>query len=41
MDDDGMDNLFKIGGVDSADVNLSHIYKLDIYLKSHEELKRL
>lgn len=32
-----MDNPFETGGTGSADVDLSHIYKLDKYLKSHEE----
>jgi hypothetical protein len=32
-----MDNPFETGGAGSADVDLSHIYKLDKYLKSHEE----
>ncbi len=34
-----MDNPFEIGGIGSADVDLSHIYKLDKYLKSHDEVK--
>jgi hypothetical protein len=34
-----MDNPFETGGTGSADVDLSHIYKLDKYLKSHEEAK--
>jgi len=34
-----MDNPFETGGKGSADVDLSHIYKLDRYLKSHEEVK--
>jgi predicted membrane chloride channel (bestrophin family) len=34
-----MDNPFETGGKSSADVDLSHIYKLDKYLKSHEEVK--
>jgi hypothetical protein len=34
-----MDNPFETGGKGSADVDLSHIYKLDKYLKSHEEVK--
>lgn len=34
-----MDNPFETGGAGSADVDLSHIYKLDKYLKSHEEVK--
>jgi predicted membrane chloride channel (bestrophin family) len=31
-----MDNPFETGGRGSADVDLSHIYKLDKYLKNHE-----
>jgi hypothetical protein len=31
-----MDNPFETGGHGSADVDLSHIYKLDKYLKNHE-----
>jgi hypothetical protein len=34
-----MDNPFETGGTGSADVDLSHIYKLDKYLKSHDEVK--
>jgi hypothetical protein len=34
-----MDNPFETGGTGSADVDLSHIYKLDKYLKSHDEAK--
>ena len=34
-----MDNPFETGGAGSADVDLSHIYKLDKYLKSDEEVK--
>ena len=34
-----MDNPFETGGMGSADVDLSHIYKLDKYLKSHDEVK--
>lgn len=34
-----MDNPFETGGAGSADVDLSHIYKLDRYLKGHEEVK--
>jgi len=34
-----MDNPFETGGTGSADVDLSHIYKLDKYLKSHDEMK--
>jgi hypothetical protein len=34
-----MDNPFETGGTGSADVDLSHIYKLDQYLKSHDEVK--
>jgi len=34
-----MDNPFETGGAGSADVDLSHIYKLDKYLKNHDELK--
>jgi hypothetical protein len=34
-----MDNPFETGGTGSADVDLSHIYKLDRYLKSHEKVK--
>jgi len=34
-----MDNPFETGGTGSADVDLSHIYKLDRYLKSHDEVK--
>ena len=34
-----MDNPFETGGIGSADVDLSHIYKLDKYLKSHEDVK--
>jgi hypothetical protein len=34
-----MDNPFETGGIGSADVDLSHIYKLDKYLKSHDEVK--
>jgi hypothetical protein len=31
-----MDNPFETGGTGSADINLSHIYKLDKYLKNHD-----
>ncbi len=34
-----MDNPFETGGTGSADVDLSHIYKLDKYLKSHDEVR--
>jgi len=34
-----MDNPFEPGGIGSADVDLTHIYKLDKYLKSNEEVK--
>jgi hypothetical protein len=34
-----MDNPFETGGTGSAEVDLSHIYKLDKYLKSHDEVK--
>jgi hypothetical protein len=34
-----MDNPFETGGKGSAEVNLAHIYKLDRYLKSHEDTK--
>ena len=34
-----MDNPFETGGTGSADVDLSHIYKLDKYLKSHDDVK--
>ncbi len=34
-----MDNPFETGGIGSADVDLTHIYKLDKYLKSDEEVK--
>ena len=34
-----MDNPFETGGAGSADVDLSHIYKLDKYLKSHDEVQ--
>jgi hypothetical protein len=34
-----MDNPFETGGTGSADVDLSHIYKLDKYLKSHDYVK--
>lgn len=34
-----MDNPFETGGKGSADVDLSHIYKLEKYLKSHDETK--
>jgi predicted membrane chloride channel (bestrophin family) len=34
-----MDNPFETGGKGSADVDLSHIYKLDKYLKNHDEVK--
>ena len=34
-----MDNPFETGGTGSADVDLSHIYKLDQYLKSHDDVK--
>ena len=34
-----MDNPFETGGTGSADVDLSHIYKLDKYLKSHDDIK--
>jgi hypothetical protein len=34
-----MDNPFETGGKGSADVDLSHVYKLDKYLKNHEEVK--
>ena len=34
-----MDNPFETSGTGSADVDLSHIYKLDKYLKSHEDVK--
>ena len=34
-----MDDPFETGSTGSADVDLSHIYKLEKYLKSHEEVK--
>ncbi len=34
-----MDNPFETGGAGSADVDLSHIYKLDKYLKNHDEVQ--
>jgi len=34
-----MDNPFETGGTGSADVDLSHIYKLDKYLKSRADVK--
>ncbi len=34
-----MDNPFETGGTGSADVDLSHIYKLDRYLKNHDEVR--
>ena len=34
-----MDNPFETGGTGSADVDLSHIYKLEKYLKNHEAVK--
>ena len=34
-----MDNPFETGGKGSADVDLSHIYKLEKYLKNHEEVE--
>ena len=35
-----MDNPFETGGTGSADIDLSHIYKLDQYLKSHDDVRR-
>lgn len=34
-----MDNPFETGGTGCADVDLSHIYKLDKYLKNHQEAR--
>jgi predicted membrane chloride channel (bestrophin family) len=34
-----MDNPFETGGTGSADVDLSHVYKLEKYLKNHDEVK--
>jgi hypothetical protein len=34
-----MDNPFETGGTGSADVDLSHIYKLEKYLKNHDQGK--
>jgi hypothetical protein len=34
-----MDNPFETGGQGSAEVDLKHIYKLDKYIKSHDDVK--